>query len=82
MGARRARVVRVGLLVSGIVALIISLCMSGVLGMFFFIMGVIFCISGLAVGLLFWKCPHCGRLLLFEGSLGMKSCPYCGKEID
>ena len=30
--------------------------------------------------LIFWRCPHCGKLLQFTGPL--EHCGHCGKKID
>ena len=42
--------------------------------------GTLIIFSGLAVLLIYYRCPHCGRHLGREGSLTY--CPYCGKALD
>ena len=42
--------------------------------------GTLIIFSGLAVLLIYYRCPHCGRYLGREG--GLTYCPYCGKALD
>lgn len=42
--------------------------------------GTLIISSGLAVLLIYYRCPHCGRYLGREG--GLTYCPYCGKALD
>lgn len=48
---------------------------------------------GIAVGILgivgwmgsllfLWRCPDCHRMLPTQGMLGIRNCPYCGRELD
>ena len=37
--------------------------------------------SGLAVSLIWARCPHCGKRL-FVNFLRLSRCPRCGKELD
>ncbi len=41
---------------------------------------IVFLIIDIGFMFIFWRCPHCGRLLQFSGSL--KHCGHCGKKID
>lgn len=41
---------------------------------------IIMCLSFIFL-FIFWKCPSCDRHLPFQGSLGMKKCPYCGNDL-
>lgn len=31
---------------------------------------------------IFYRCPHCGRLLPFRQWAGPLYCPYCGRELN
>ena len=44
------------------------------------VIGTLIIFSGLAVLLIYYRCPHCGRYLGREG--GLTYCPYCGKALD
>ena len=48
---------------------------------FFAVMVIVLLVAYMMVKLLFWRCPHCGRLL---GGLRQysKECYYCGENVE
>ena len=42
--------------------------------------GLLLAVAGLAIVMLFWRCPHCGAMLPSrEGNI--RYCPYCGGKL-
>lgn len=48
----------------------------------FFVIGLLLLIGGVVVRLVFYRCPHCHRLLPGRAPLDMDYCPYCGKRLE
>lgn len=45
------------------------------------IIGLLICIGGIVVRLVFYRCPHCHRPFPWRTPLAMEYCPYCGEFI-
>lgn len=46
------------------------------------VIGLLILIGGVVVRLVFYRCPHCRRLLPWRAPLDMEHCPYCGEFIE
>ena len=47
----------------------------------FFVISVVFLVSGLIIMLLFWRCPSCHESLGRMDCVG-DYCPHCGEKLD
>lgn len=70
------------LLIVGLIILIISVFISESLTPVLAIIGLIIGILGFILMFILWRCPNCKSRLPFHGSLGIRTCPYCGKDLD
>lgn len=46
------------------------------------VIGLLILIGGGVVFLVFYRCPHCHRLLPWRAPLDMEYCPFCGEFIE
>ena len=44
------------------------------------VLGIILLVVGFIMGMIYWRCPHCGMFL--PRNLLAKNCPSCGKSLD
>lgn len=58
--------------------------MGGMLGMILMVLGLAAFVAGWIIGLVYLKCPDCGKVLYHDIRLPgrvPKVCPHCGKEL-
>lgn len=76
----KARVVGYVLLISAIVLFLLGLLVQKYIQVCSWIgMAVFF--TAMVILFIFWRCPSCRKFLPLQGSLGVKVCPYCGKQL-
>ena len=80
MSPLKARVVGYVLLISAIVLFLLGLLVQKYIQVCSWIgMAVFF--TAMVILFIFWRCPSCRKFLPLQGSLGVKVCPYCGKQL-
>ena len=80
MSPLKARVVGYVLLISAIVLFLLGLLVQKYIQVCSWIgMEVFF--TAMVILFIFWRCPSCRKFLPLQGSLGVKVCPYCGKQL-
>lgn len=76
----KARVVGYVLLISAIVLFLLGVLVQKYIPVCSWIgMAVFF--TAMVILFIFWRCPSCRKFLPLQGSLGVKVCPYCGKQL-
>jgi len=72
----------IGLWLAGIVVIFLRFILPGLaeMGAVVIIVGLALAAIGFILGLVFFKCPHCGRHMPLRSGLPTK-CPHCGKEL-
>lgn len=76
----KARVVGYVFLIIAIVLFLLRLSVQKYIQVCSWIGMAIFFIA-MVILFIFLRCPSCRRFLPLQDSLGVKSCPYCGKEL-
>ena len=80
MSPLKARVVGYVLLISAIVLFLLGLLVQKYIQVCSWIgMAVFF--TAMVILFIFCRCPSCRKFLPLQGSLGVKVCPYCGKQL-
>lgn len=80
MSPLKARVVGYVFLIIAIVLFLLRLSVQKYIQVCSWIgMAVFF--TAMVILFIFLRCPSCRRFLPLQDSLGVKSCPYCGKEL-
>lgn len=80
MSRFKARVVGYVLLISAIVLFLLGLLVQKYIQVFSWIGVAVFFIA-MVILFIFWRCRSCRRFLPLQRSLGVKSCPYYGKDL-
>ena len=76
----KARVVGYVFLIIAIVLFLLGLSVQQYIQVCSWIgMAVFF--TAMVILFIFWRCPSCRKFLPLQGSLGVKVCPYCGKQL-
>lgn len=85
MDISTTRKVRIVILVAILVlCLLAKLMLSGgnpTLSFIFVIMGIALLFAHIVIGIVFWRCPHCRRLLP-EKTYRIEFCPRCGMPLE
>lgn len=76
MSPHRSHYVTNALAVAGILVMLLG---QGVENITVAVLGLLLLVAGLAVQLIFWRCPSCGRYL--GRSSGIAYCPHCGEPL-
>ena len=80
MSPLKARVVGYVFLIIAIVLFVLRLSVQKYIQVCSWIgMAVFF--TAMVILFIFWRCPSCRKILPLQGSLGVKVCPYCGKQL-
>lgn len=67
-------------LVFGAIPLLLfaSIMAESWVGLLFFYLAIASAVGGLLIGLLFYRCPQCSRLLIDGRPKAPEKCPHCG----
>ena len=79
MSPLKARVVGYVFLIIAIVLFLLRLSVQKYIQVSWIGMAVFF--TAMVILFIFCRCPSCRKFLPLQGSLGVKVCPYCGKQL-
>ena len=80
MSPLKARVVGYVFLIIAIVLFLLRLSVQKYIQVCSWIGMTVF-FTAMVILFIFWRCPSCRKFLPLQGSLGVKVCPYCGKQL-
>ncbi len=78
MEPHTSRYVTYALAVAGVVIMLIG---QGVVNILVALLGLLLITAGLAVQIIFWRCPSCGRYLGRPHLGSISFCPHCGAPL-
>ena len=81
----KIRFIRIALISAGFFAAILAILFArsnSMLSAAFVIITAVMLIGHTVYTIIFWHCPHCGKLLPTKNGMWNKHCPHCGKELD
>ena len=76
MNLKKAVYIMYGLAVAFFVLVLLGAAMKSIL---IIVLGFLCAIAGIAMSLVFWRCPYCGEHL---GRDGGKCCSHCGCHLE